>query len=138
LIDQGAAEDIKQHRWFDGFDWEALVQRRLPAPFVPEVSHCTFSHFLVPSDSVRHSEAVHQSTAAARTRENLVHHCCSGKVAGRPDDLAAFVLRRLVSCWGMSQVRGPTDTHNFDNYPDSVEEAKEPTFTDGVDPFANF
>lgn len=34
---QGGAEDIKQHRWFDGFDWEGLFTRRMRAPFVPEV-----------------------------------------------------------------------------------------------------
>jgi hypothetical protein len=67
---QGGAEDIKQHRWFDGFDWDGLINRRLTAPFSPDV-------------------------------------------------------------------RGPNDTHNFDQYPDSVEEAKEPVYTDG-DPFLNF
>jgi hypothetical protein len=36
---QGGAEDIKQHRWFDGFDWEGLFTRRMRAPFVPEVRH---------------------------------------------------------------------------------------------------
>lgn len=34
---KGGAEDIKKHKWFRGFDWEALLQRSVPAPIVPEV-----------------------------------------------------------------------------------------------------
>ena len=32
-------EDVKAHRWFKGIDWEALVQRKLPPPIVPKISH---------------------------------------------------------------------------------------------------
>jgi len=35
---KGGAEDIKKHKWFQGFDFEALVERQLPAPIVPAVS----------------------------------------------------------------------------------------------------
>ena len=35
---KGGADDIKKHKWFQGFDWEALVQRQLTAPIVPAVS----------------------------------------------------------------------------------------------------
>ena len=36
------------------------------------------------------------------------------------------------------EVRGPKDTHNFEQYRESVEEVKEPVFVDGMDPFAEF
>lgn len=32
---QGKARDVKQHRWFEGFDWEALSARKVPAPRKP-------------------------------------------------------------------------------------------------------
>jgi hypothetical protein len=32
----GKANDIKQHRWFDGLDWEALAARKLEAPRRPQ------------------------------------------------------------------------------------------------------
>lgn len=35
---KGAADDIKKHKWFQGYDWEALLQRQLPAPIVPPVT----------------------------------------------------------------------------------------------------
>ncbi|CAH0701862.1 unnamed protein product [Spodoptera exigua] len=31
--------DIKSHKWFLGFDWEGLVERRLKAPLVPHVAN---------------------------------------------------------------------------------------------------
>ena len=35
---KGGAEDIKKHKWFQGFDWESLIERALPAPIIPTVS----------------------------------------------------------------------------------------------------
>lgn len=35
---KGGPEDIKKHKWFHGFDWEALVARQLSAPIIPAVS----------------------------------------------------------------------------------------------------
>lgn len=32
---QGKARDVKQHRWFESFDWEALAARKLAAPRSP-------------------------------------------------------------------------------------------------------
>ena len=29
---------MKKHKWFQGFDWEALVKREVTAPIVPTVS----------------------------------------------------------------------------------------------------
>lgn len=33
----GKAEDVKRHRWFDGFDWTGLESRRLSPPRTPRV-----------------------------------------------------------------------------------------------------
>lgn len=33
----GKAQDVKRHRWFDGFDWAALEARRLVPPRKPKV-----------------------------------------------------------------------------------------------------
>jgi len=35
---KAGADDIKKHKWFQGFDWEQLVGRQLPAPVVPVVA----------------------------------------------------------------------------------------------------
>ena len=35
LPPQGKARDVKQHRWFEGFDWEALAARKVAAPRRP-------------------------------------------------------------------------------------------------------
>lgn len=40
---RGGANDVMQHPWFHGVDWQSLLHRQLPAPFVPHQSH--------PSDS---------------------------------------------------------------------------------------
>lgn len=34
---KGGAEDIKVHKWFTGFDFDALLARTTPAPIVPQV-----------------------------------------------------------------------------------------------------
>jgi len=31
------AKDICKHKWFDGFNWEALRRRTLTAPYLPKV-----------------------------------------------------------------------------------------------------
>jgi serine/threonine protein kinase len=36
---KGGAEDVKKHKWFQGFDWEALVKREMTAPVVPQVAN---------------------------------------------------------------------------------------------------
>lgn len=33
-------KDIKRHRWFQGFDWEGLLNRTLQPPIIPDV--CIF------------------------------------------------------------------------------------------------
>lgn len=40
------AEAIKKHPWFDGFDWDALLNKTMPAPFVPKIkSETDISNF---------------------------------------------------------------------------------------------
>ena len=34
----GGAAEVKAHPWFSGFDWEALAQRKLRAPYLPRIS----------------------------------------------------------------------------------------------------
>jgi len=35
---KNGADDIKNHKWFKGLDWEEVYQRKLKAPFVPKVT----------------------------------------------------------------------------------------------------
>ena len=30
-------KDIKRHRWFQGFDWEGLLNRTIVPPIIPDV-----------------------------------------------------------------------------------------------------
>jgi len=42
----GGVEDIMKHKWFEGFDWVALVERRSSPPYVPRISNALdTSHF---------------------------------------------------------------------------------------------
>ena len=34
---KGGANDIKEHRWFSGFDWKALQAKKMQPPYIPEV-----------------------------------------------------------------------------------------------------
>ena len=34
-------EQLKQHPWFAGIDWEALMDKRVQAPYVPELTDIT-------------------------------------------------------------------------------------------------
>ena len=43
---KGGVSDIKTHAWFDGFDWSALIERRLTAPIIPKIrSETDLSNF---------------------------------------------------------------------------------------------
>ena len=35
-------DEIKNHEWFNGFDWEALEERRMQAPFIPSAYRDNF------------------------------------------------------------------------------------------------
>lgn len=34
---KAAAEDLKKHKWYKGMDWDLLLNRTLPAPYLPSV-----------------------------------------------------------------------------------------------------
>lgn len=34
----GGIREIKSNRWFDGFHWEGLERRTMPAPYVPPIN----------------------------------------------------------------------------------------------------
>jgi len=36
-VTKGGASAIKKHPWFKGFDWDALLEKKLAAPLVPEI-----------------------------------------------------------------------------------------------------
>ncbi|XP_056634127.1 cGMP-dependent protein kinase, isozyme 2 forms cD4/T1/T3A/T3B isoform X2 [Diorhabda sublineata] len=40
---KGGISDIQKHKWFDGFNWEGLVNRTLTPPIVPRVQNVTDS-----------------------------------------------------------------------------------------------
>ena len=35
---KNGANDIKNHRWFKNLDWYKLSQRKVPAPYIPQIS----------------------------------------------------------------------------------------------------
>ncbi|XP_018577921.1 cGMP-dependent protein kinase, isozyme 2 forms cD4/T1/T3A/T3B [Anoplophora glabripennis] len=38
---KGGISEIQKHKWFDGFNWEGLVNRTLTPPILPKVQHVT-------------------------------------------------------------------------------------------------
>ena len=36
---KGGVAEIKQHAWFDGFDWDKLIKQKLPAPILPKIKN---------------------------------------------------------------------------------------------------
>ena len=56
------ANDIKDHRWFNSLDWNALLQRKKQPPYIPEVKNegdtSNFSNY---PDSLEESKAVKPS-----------------------------------------------------------------------------
>eukprot|EP00918_Siedleckia_nematoides_P002722 GHVU01006227.1.p1 GENE.GHVU01006227.1~~GHVU01006227.1.p1 ORF type:complete len:341 (+),score=89.81 GHVU01006227.1:95-1117(+) len=48
---QRGVEDIKQHRWFEGFDWNALMERTIEPPYKPPVKADKCSNFEKYEDS---------------------------------------------------------------------------------------
>jgi len=35
---KGAADDVKKHKWFQGYDWEALITKQMQTPIIPKVA----------------------------------------------------------------------------------------------------
>jgi len=61
------AQEIKDHPWFDGFDWDACLHKDLPAPYLPAVCG---------ADDVslfdRYPESVEASAPAVTKKEDMV------------------------------------------------------------------
>lgn len=38
-IIQGGATAIKEHPWFNGFDWDSLYQQKMQPPIVPQINN---------------------------------------------------------------------------------------------------
>ncbi len=34
---EGGMRDVRKHPWFDGFDWQALLDRKMQVPWVPDI-----------------------------------------------------------------------------------------------------
>lgn len=41
LGDKGDGGQVKGHKWFEGFEWKKLIDRKLTAPIIPEIEHAT-------------------------------------------------------------------------------------------------
>jgi serine/threonine protein kinase len=55
---KAGTDDIRRHRWFNGFDFDALFRREIPAPIVPQVaSPADTSNFDPYPDSVEEAQA---------------------------------------------------------------------------------
>lgn len=51
---KGGAEDLKRHKWLNGYDWAALLANKITAPIIPAVSGendtSNFDHYPEESD----------------------------------------------------------------------------------------
>jgi hypothetical protein len=36
---RGGTEDVKNHAWLQGVDWQSVYDRQIPAPIIPVTSH---------------------------------------------------------------------------------------------------
>jgi serine/threonine protein kinase len=48
----GGASLIKAHPWFQKFDWDGLIHKTLPAPFIPELDGPEDMHFFGDTSSL--------------------------------------------------------------------------------------
>jgi len=59
---KGGATDIKEHRWFNMFDWKSLLQKRMQPPYIPEVkSEGDTTNFTQYPDSPELPKAIKQA-----------------------------------------------------------------------------
>jgi hypothetical protein len=38
---KGGTDDIKNHRWFQGFDFDAIYRKQMRAPWIPKITSAT-------------------------------------------------------------------------------------------------
>ena len=92
----GGARDVKAHRWFNGFDFDALLARELPPPYIPPVRSALdtscFDEYELPEEDLLFLD--HEDSprvAAASTPAQRRDSCDSFKsvASDAPDDWAA-------------------------------------------------
>ncbi len=42
---KGGITEVKAHRWFQGVDWQAVLSRRIPSPWRPNVKNEVDTHY---------------------------------------------------------------------------------------------
>lgn len=62
------AEDVKRHRWFDGFDWEELQKKKMAAPYKPTVRSLDDA-----SNFEEYPESIEQPPAVVGGADPFVH-----------------------------------------------------------------
>ena len=114
----GGVAEVKQHPWFKGFDWDALAQRKLKAPYVPKVRWRR--EVYVGCESVEWCGVVcgglseggqNAAVHAAPWLCCLVLFVCLPLPAWMPNAPAALPGTPSAMC---RQVSGPADASNFD------------------------
>ena len=48
---RGGCKDIREHKWFIGFDWQLLHDKKIVAPWVPEIKGDTDTSHFEPEDA---------------------------------------------------------------------------------------
>merc|ERR1712050_574940 len=114
------AEKVRGHLWFQGFDWDALLRKELPAPMVPNVSGdddtSNFERYADDPEEAPMPEYLHgqdpflnfshdtkwkwRAETRARHRSRLAYSCLTFSLAGghqRMDHYAA-TIRNLRWC----------------------------------------
>ncbi len=71
---QGKAQDVKQHRWFESFDWDALAARKLAAPRRPRDDAAKRIRELAVSMAGLHSFVVWFCMLLFESKEQHLHH----------------------------------------------------------------
>ena len=65
---QNGARDVKAHRWFNAFDFDALLARQLPPPYVPPVRDALdtscFDEYELPDDDLLFLDASSEGESA--------------------------------------------------------------------------
>ena len=63
---KNGTSELKQHPWFDDFDWDALATRRMQSQYVPDIHVDNFDTNHVNNQEWKDAEAVKESEAQLR------------------------------------------------------------------------
>ena len=58
--------EVKAHSWFKDFNWQALLDRKVPAPFVPAVNEDNFDLKHVNNNDWKDADAVKENQLLLR------------------------------------------------------------------------